>query len=133
MNGRAKSLKFEMNAECEVKSAIRPAKINPPIANANIPFCHLSAHDHPPASIITPMSIITAPRMNCQFELVSTVVPQRTSVPLSPISPTMISPGPTAMVANAIPKNALESMFAKFVKSDEIMPTAGCSTRLTIT
>ncbi|MDX6525209.1 MAG: hypothetical protein QOI43_720 [Gaiellales bacterium] len=40
--------------------------------------------------------------------------------------------GPSALVTNAIPKNAFESRPAIVMQNEETMPSSGLSTRLTI-
>ena len=77
-------------------------------------------------------TIIAEPSPNSQLRCVEIFVPKSTRLLWWPTVPITTQPGPSALVTNAIPKNAFESSPAIVMQNDETKPSTGPSTRLTI-
>ena len=71
----------------------------------------------------------THPRWPCMLEI---FLPKSIRPWWWPIVPIMTNDGPSALVTNAMPKKAFESRPAIVMQNDEMNPSSGPSTRLTI-
>src|SRR5918911_3832833 len=131
--GCANVLKWWMKLPSPAIQAISDAMTRPSSENPSSVNMKRFAHVQPAPTASPATMIPMQPIPNCQLWLDATVCPQLTSRLWPPTRPTTINPGTTASVTNAIPSNAIDRKLESEMHDAEMVPSAGCSTRLTMT
>ena len=130
--GPANESKFFANDDLPVNRKVATASRRPPVTTQKRIERNRIIQRQPARWIRQARTIIAEPRKKIQPRCVEILVPKSIRLWWWPIVPIMTSEGPSALVTNAMPKNAFESRPAIVMQNDEMKPSSGPSTRLTI-
>jgi hypothetical protein len=130
--GPANELKFFANELLPVNSSTPTESSMPPVTSQNRIERKRIIQRQPARWMRQATTIIAEPSPNSHHRWVEIFVPKLIRLWWWPIVPITTKDGPSALVTNAIPKNAFESRPAIVMQNDETKPSRGPSTRLTI-